>query len=168
MMYFKINKSKKSGYSVLELIFYIALFVLLSIAVMNAILVMTKSFKETAVYSELLDSGSTMERMSREIKQATGINSISATDLVLNSKDDNDVDITIEFLLSGSNVQLIENGVLTGNLNSSNIVVTSLSFTQIDTVKGSAVKLALSARSSRDSLSRVQDFYDTIVLRGDY
>ena len=93
--------------------------------------------------------------------------SVSATNLKLSTKDAGGIDKTIEFFI-WNRYQFLENDVLTGNLNTPNIVVTALSFTQITTPKGKAIKITLSLRSTNDKLNRVQDFYDTIVLRGDY
>lgn len=163
------NKIKNnSGYAVLETIFYIVLFAILSIAVINALITMTQSFKETAMYGELMQGGDVMERMSRDIRNAYGINSITSTSLKLNTKDTAGVNKTVEFNLSGNDVRLLENDSFIGNLNTANISITNLSFTQINTTKGSAIKILLSLRSNHDALNRIQDFYTTVVLRGDY
>ncbi len=163
------QKNFKSGYALLELLFYVVFFVTFSLIVINAMIVMTKSFRETSIQGELAQSGAILERISREIKQAYSIDPAStADDLKLNAKNDAGANKTVEFLLSGSNLQLLENSVLTGNLNAPNIIVTGLTFTQITTVKGKAIKIVLSIRSSNDSSARVQYFYDTVVLRGSY
>jgi hypothetical protein len=160
----KINK----GYALLETIFYISFFAVLSITVINAMIVMTKSFKETIIQAELMQGGKIMERMSREIRQAYGINSISINNLKLNTTDNNDVNKTVEFSFSSPNIGFLENDVVTGNLNTQNITVTGLTFTQIDTAKGAAVKIFLTVESNHDSLNRTENFYDTIVLRDGY
>ena len=131
-------------------------------------IVMTRSFRETSIQGELIQSGVIMERISREVRQAYNISSISATDLNLDSTDNGGANKTVEFLLSGTDIQLLENGVLTGNLNTPNIAVTALTFTQVTTTKGKAVKVALTVKSNNDALARTQDLYDTIVLRGIY
>ncbi len=164
---FKIKNSSR-GYSVLELLFYVSFFAVFSLLVIQAMVTMAKSFREASIQSELAQGGVIMERITREIRQAYGINSISASGLKLDTTDANDVNKTVEFLLSGSNVQFLENDVLTGNLNGANIVVTGLTFTEITTVKGKAVKVTLTIRSGNDSLARLQNFYNTIVLRGGY
>jgi len=150
---------KRNGYAILELIFYIAFFSILAMVIINAMIAMARSFRESSVQSEFVQSGIIMERMSREIRASSSIVSISATDLKLNA---------VEFKLSGSNIQLLENDILTGNLNTPNITVTALAFTQITTTKGKAVKIVLTIKSANDTLARPQNFYDTIVLRGDY
>lgn len=155
------------GYAVLELLFYISILATLSLLVINSMINMTLSFKETSIYGQLVQNGNIMERMSREIRTAHDIGSFSATNLRLNT-DDADVNKTVEFILSDGNLQFLKNDGFVGNLNTPNIVVTSLSFTQITTVKGKAVKIYLAVRASNDKLNRVFEFYDTVVLRGQY
>ena len=167
MKIFKL-KNKNKGATLLELLFYIAFFITFSLLVISAMITMTRSFRETGIQGELAQGGVIMERMVREIRQAYDIGSLSTSDLVLNTKDSGGANKTVEFVLSGSDIQLLENGVLTGNLNTSKIVVTGLAFTQITTVKGKAVMLTFSIRSTSDALARTFDFYDTIVLRGKY
>lgn len=159
----KQSKTKR-GYVVLELLFYIVFFVTLSLVVIDAMITMARAFKETSIQAELTQGGTIMERISREIRQASSINLISANDLVLNTGVSN----TMEFKFISPNIQLWDNGSNIGNLNTPNIIVTALTFTQITTTKGKAVKIAISFRSSQDNLSRIQDFYDTVVLRGGY
>jgi hypothetical protein len=158
----------KNGYALLELLFYISLFVILSVVVINAMATMSRSFKETSIQAELIESGTIMERISREIRGAYGIGSVGAGDLVLNTKDSGGANKTVEFLLSGTNLELLENGTLTGNLNTPTISVTALAFTQITTAPGKAIKIVLTVKSANDALNRTQDFYDTVVLRGAY
>jgi len=153
--------SGKSGYAVLELLFYISFFAVFSLLVINAMIAMARSFKETTIQAELVQSGNIMERMSREIRQSSSESVVSATDLKLDTN-------RIEFKLSGSDLQFFENDIFIGNLNTPNIVVSALSFTQITTAKGKAVKIVLTLKSNNDTSGNTQNFYDTIVLRGDY
>ena len=163
----KIYK-KENGYVILELLFYIAFFVLLSLVVIDSMITMAQSFKETETQAELLRSGTIVERMSREIRQADGINLINASSLKLNTTDATGAIKTVEFLLSGTNVEFRENDVLVGNLNPLNIIVSSLNFTGITTAKGAGVKIILTVQSAGDKQERLVDFFDTIVLRGSY
>lgn len=162
------NFKNQKGYTLVETLFYIALFIILSTAVINALITMTQAFKETTINAEFVQSSSIMERMSREIRQANGINYLNAGDLKLNTKDEAGPDKIIEFLLSGSNIQLLENSVLVGNLNTPNIEVVNVIFTELNTSKGKAVKIFLTVKSKRSPVARTADFYDTVVLRGDY
>jgi len=161
-----INK-KKSGYAVLELLFYITFFSILSLVVINSIILMAGSLKETVIQAELVQSGIIMERMSREIRQANSIDVTStSTDLILNTTSGSDT--KIEFKFNSPNIELWENSVKTGNLNSPNITVTELTFSQINTAKSKAVKISLAVKYNNDVENRIVNFYNTIVLRGSY
>lgn len=165
------NKIKKeNGYAVLELLFYISFFAVLTIVVINSMIAMTASFRESSVYAELLRSGNTMERISREIRQADSINIISANSLKLNTTESGGTSKTVQFSWagSGSDVQFYENDSLVGPLNPPNISVTALNFTEITTTKGKAVRVIFTVQSDNDKYSRAVDFYDTVVLRGSY
>lgn len=161
-------KKKTQGYAILELLFYISILATVSLLVINSMMNMALFFKETSIYGQLVQNGNIMERMSREIRTANDISFINVTDLKLNTKNDAGADKTVEFTLSGVNLQLFENDVLIGNLNTPNIMVTDLSFTQITTMKGKAVKIFMTVRVTNDKLNRTFDFYDTVVLRGLY
>jgi competence protein ComGC len=169
MINFK-NKIKNSeqGSSLIELVFYISIFVILVLVTINAILVMTKSFRETTIQATLESGGAVMERLSREIKQASSITSLSSSDLVLATKDQDGNNENVEFVLSGSDINFLQNGVSTGALNSPNLEISNLSFTQITTAKGTAIKIFFTVEATSDTLNRTVDFYNTVVLRGDY
>jgi hypothetical protein len=164
----KIKKNKIGGYAILETLFYISFFAVFSIVVIQAMLTMVRSFKETSIHADLARAGGMMERMSREVKQAYDISSISGTDLILNTTDASGTNKTIQFQLTGNNIRLLDNGVFIANLNSANLVVTNLSFAQITTTKGKAVKISFTAYSTRDTASRPETFYNTVALRGIY
>ncbi len=159
---------RKGGYTILELIFYIALFTILTITVVNSMIIMTKAFRETSVQRDLSEGGSVMERISREARMANDISSISSSDLKLNTTDNMGAAKTVEFVLTGSDVQLLENNILTGNLNTPDISLTGLSFTQITSLKGKSIKIFFTINSTHDLSARSESFYDTVVLRGNY
>jgi hypothetical protein len=156
------------GYAILETLFYISLFAILSIAVIDALITMTKAFKETTTQSELMQGGNMMEKISREIRQANDVRILNENDIELDSIDSNGDNRTIEFKFSASNIEFIENNTLIDNLNTANIAVVDLNFRQINTTKGVAVKVRLTVKSNHDLLGRNESFYDTVVLRGKY
>ncbi len=167
-----IKRIKKinSGYTLIEMIFYIALFAMLSAVVISSMVTMMKSFKEVGIQREITQGGEIMERISREIKQANKINSVVDIngDLKLDTKDEVGAYKLVEFVLTNSNIRLLENNNYTGDLNSPNIKVVALSFSQINTTKGQAIKISLTISSKHDSQNRNYDYNNTIVLRGNY
>jgi len=162
------QKRKTGGYTLIELLFYIALFFILTLTIVNSLITMTKAFNEVAIQADFIQSSSIIERISREIRQSYGINSISANSLTLNTKDESENNKTVQFSLSGYNLQFFDDSVFMGNLNNSNIQVTNLSFTNIPMANGVAIKVEVSLQSTRDPASRTESFYDTVVLRGSY
>ena len=96
----------KKGYALLELLFYVAFFATFSLVVISSMIVMAKSFRETSIQGELVGSAGIMERISREIRQAYGINSIVANpgDLVLNTTDSAGAYKTVEFKFVSPNI----------------------------------------------------------------
>ncbi|HNW71342.1 MAG TPA: hypothetical protein PKZ36_01475 [Candidatus Paceibacterota bacterium] len=165
----KKNIKTKKGATILETVFYIVLLLVISITVINAMIIMTKSFKETKIGREVIQSGEIMEKISREIKQAYQINSLeNQNTLILNTKDEAGNEKLVEFAFSGENITLLENGSLIGNLNNSNIIVENLTFNQITTTEGKAIKVVLTVRSKNDNRNRNYDFYNTVVLRRNY
>jgi len=166
MMPRKIKKNK--GFSPIELIFYIALFTALSLVIIDAMLVMVKTFRETTINTELVQGANVMERITREIRSADSISSISSTDLLLNTTDESNNAKTLEFRQNGNNLELLENGSSVGFLNTPNLTVSSLTFTQITTTVGTGVKVSFNLTTTRYGSTRTEPFYSTVVLRGDY
>lgn len=152
----------------IELLFYISIFAVVFLIMINSIMVMTRSFRETSVNTDIIQSSNIMDRISREIRKAESIHTISTNSLKLNTTNDAGTATTVQFSLSGSNIVFYDNDVLLGNLNSPNVSVTALTFTQITTAKGAAVKVFMTVVSNNYGSTRAENFYDTIVLRGNY
>jgi len=162
-------KQKNKGYTLIEMLFYIVLFAMLSAVVINSMVVMMKSFKEITIQSEIAEGSMIMERISREIKQSYQINSgDTPNSLRLDSKDSGGTYKLVEINFTNSNARYLENNNFIGNLNTPDIKVVDLTFTKIYTTKGEAIKIFLSISSNKDTMNRNYDFYDTVVLRGKY
>ncbi|MFA6257076.1 MAG: hypothetical protein WCT29_03170 [Candidatus Paceibacterota bacterium] len=164
----KILRNQSGGYALLELLFYVSFFAALSLAVVSSMLTMTGSFKETALYTELAQSSTIMERIVREIRLASDVSAVAVGDLKLNTTNDAGQLMTIEFLLSGTDVRLLENDIFIANLNSPRVQVNALSFTQITTAQGKAIQVSMTVQSQNDNQNRTYDFSNTVVLRGSY
>jgi Tfp pilus assembly protein PilE len=168
-------KNSKSGYSIVEIIIYIAVFTVLTTVVMNAFIVLTSFYAQNRTHHDLLENGnSVMERMSREIRNADNIRTSTSTfgtspgalDL------ENYVDVTtstyVKFSTTNGELNLSVNNTNLGNLLSANVQVTSLVFRKITTTNSTAVKIEMTLRDTKDQTSLAENFYDTIILRGGY
>ena len=165
----KLQKNK--GISLVEIILYVAIFTVMSVVIINSMITMTKAFAETSVKSDFIQSANIVERISREIRKSTTINTFANSDLKLNTTDSAGATKTIEFKVVGTDLQLLDSTVNNGspvNLNPTHIQVNSLLFSQITTPKGSAIKIILSVQDTRDKTLKTETFYDTIALRGNY
>jgi len=162
-----INK-KNSGNTLIETLFYISLFAVLSIVLIDVMIIMTKSFKETRIQGELIQGSTILERISRELRQADDF-SYGSNILTVNTKDISNNSKTVTFTFANPNIQIVDSvlGNL-GNLNTANISVSGFVVSPITTIKGKAANLSLSIRSNNDSTNRIENFYNTVVLRGDY
>lgn len=156
------------GFTLVEMIFYTALFTAISLILIQAVVSMVSSFRETQVTADINQTNQLLERVAREIRQSNSIDTISSTSLKINTEDSVGSPKTVTFTLSGTDLELYEDDVLTGDLNSANLALTSLNFTQITTGHSTAIRISMTVKSNRHGSSRTVDFYDTLVMRGAY
>ena len=169
----KINL--QSGYSIVEIIIYIAVFAVLTTVVMNSFIVLTSFYNQNRTHHDLLENGnSVMERLSREIRTANNIRTGTSTlgsnpgVLDLDSVDSSNNTQTVKFSTTNGALNLAVNGTSVGNLLGPNIQVTSLVFRKITTTNSTAVKIEMTLKDTKDATNLVENFYDTIILRGGY
>ena len=162
----------EAGFSLIESIIYLALFVTLSAVIIDSLIVLSISYTEVRVNRDLVDSISVpIERMTREIRLSSswvsGSSSVFGTNpgkLTLNIGSSN----TESFSLVSGAIQFVDSAGNVNNITSSNVSVDSLIFRNISTAKGSAVKIEMVLHSLRVPLSRSVSISDTVVLRQSY
>jgi len=171
----KENKNKFKGFSIIEIIIYLAIFTTLSVLVINSFITILSSFNTTNVNRKLLESGSfIMERMSREIRQAKNIDIASSTlgvspgVLQLNSTNSAGAVMVIKFVILNQIFNLYKDGSLVGNLTDNDVRITNLIFKRIITTESEAVKIEMTIEYSNGQITKSEKFYNTIVLRGGY
>ena len=164
-----------SGYSIVEIIIYIAVFAVLVTVVMNSFIVLTSFYNQNRTHHDLLENGnSVMERLSREVRTANNVRTGTSTFgshpgvLDLDSTDASDVAQIVKFSTTNGALNLSVNNTNMGNLLAPNIQVDSLVFRQITTTNSSAIKIELTLRDTKDEKNLVEKFYNTIILRGGY
>jgi type II secretory pathway component PulJ len=165
----------KKGYTIIEILVYLAIFTLVSVGTINSLVIIVKSFGEIRSNRAIIDSGSlAMERMTREIRNASSIDTANSTlasnpgVLTLNTTDSSGTAKTVKFMTSNNVLVLYEDGSLSGNLLGQGIQVTNLVFTSITMTNGTAVKVAMTIQDTKSARLQSQDFYSTIILRGSY
>ena len=154
----------KKGYSIIEVLVYLSIFTMMSILIINLFMVILSSLNVTNVNRNLVEAGQiSMDRMSREIRQAKSIDASStSSNLVLNG------DNIISFKKENGQLNLYKNNSLEGNLLADDISITNLVFRIISTTESQAVKIEMTVSYSKGSYVKSENFYNTIVLRGGY
>lgn len=170
-----IHNKKNSGFSLVEILVYIAIFAALSVVIINSFSVIVASFNSTRTSRDLLEGGNTsFERITREIRLANSVDSANSVlgstpgTLQMNSTNSGGSARIVKIILESGAVNLYEDGTLTGNLLGSNVQATSLIFRKITTTAGTAVKVEMTLQDQRGKDHRSEKFYDTVILRGDY
>ena len=136
----------QSGYSLLELVVYIALFIVISIVIINSLITVMKTYSTANGYRRLQSNGElVMERVVREIRQASAVGSSTVYTsnpgiLVVQGVDDIGAARTVTFSVVNNAVQINDNGA-TGALSSNEVTTTSLIFKHITTTVGEGIKV---------------------------
>ncbi|MBI3634511.1 MAG: hypothetical protein HY228_02740 [Candidatus Yonathbacteria bacterium] len=163
-----------SGFTLVEMVIYIAFFAMLSALAVQATIIVMNSFYRLRLTQNVDQSATVaLERLSREIRNAYDVDAAQSTfetnpgRLMLNTKDAGGANTTTEFYMStGNQLGIKEGGVDKGVLVTKNVTLTNLVFRSISTTNSKAIKIEVSFRDSRSSAVQTVKFYDTIVLRG--
>lgn len=164
-------KKLKFGFSIIEVIIYLAIFTSLSILVINSFIIILSSFKTTNTNRNLTEGGlGVMERVSREIRFADNINLINttSTSLELEGIDNLGNPVVTKIIKENEDLNLYQDGILKGNLLTNNLDITYLVYQMVQTPKGKAVKVEMTLEEDSGKSIRSENFYNTIILRGAY
>jgi Tfp pilus assembly protein PilE len=170
----------KSGFTLVEMIIYLFIMTIISIAIMQSIVIVLKSNRVSFADANLRNSGySAMETMVQQIRASKSVdttNSIlypsSAGALQLNQLDAIGNSYVVKFATSsGQTLGLYEGSTtpsLVGPLTLSGTKVIGLIFNLINTGNSEAVRIQLNLSATVNGVSENEWFYDTIILRGSY
>ncbi|MFA4890137.1 MAG: prepilin-type N-terminal cleavage/methylation domain-containing protein [Candidatus Paceibacterota bacterium] len=158
---------KKAGFSLIEMVVYIAIAAGILAASVNSISSLMKSFNSARVTSKINNSAEAgMERMTREIRTAYGVNSSSVLDsspgrLKLDTYNASGATTTLEFYLNNGVLMVVEGGGAENPLTLNGVSVSNLVFYQIaNATTSKAVKVEV--------IINGKNFYDTAILRNSY
>jgi prepilin-type N-terminal cleavage/methylation domain-containing protein len=163
------------GFTLIEMLVYIAIFTVLSILAIQAMSLMTRAFTDLRVSRDLNSSGSALfERMSRDIRGAYDIDEAQSTlasspgRLTLNTKDALGVNTTVEFYVEGGVVKIKEGGVAQGVIMTTSTSIDNFVVRKISGTNTDAVKVEATITASRGGITKTRNFYTTATLRGTY
>ncbi len=167
----KINTKQQFGYSIIELLIYIALFAFLSIILVQSLITVMKTYAASSKYRALQNNGElVMERLTREIRNSHEVSAISACGatsgtLTLASTDADDTDHINTFSTAAGHIRLATDGSGASDISTNEVTVTALSFCSITTPVGKGVKSKLILMTP-DATPTYASFYSTVLLRG--
>ena len=168
-------KRKTGGYSLIELIIYMALMTLLLAGVVQSTLLLTQGYRNVKAVRNIENSAIySMDRMVREIRNAVSIDGSQTSyntaqgSLKLNTTDDSGTAETVRFYVTGGKVMFQRNGSDVGPLSVSSATVSSLVFRSIATSTSQAIKIELTVESGTSTSYFTKNFYETATIRGSY
>jgi type II secretory pathway pseudopilin PulG len=167
----------KRGFSLIEIVIYVAILATLSVLVVSAIVIMFTAFAKAKLSQRTaLDGQTALERLTREIRLGLSVNDAesilgtSPSKLVLNSvKSPTDSAPALkQFFVSDNRLVLRENSDPIIFLTSPKSAVSQFLISKISTAESEAVKISLTIEAKRGSAESSRLFYNTVILRGSY
>lgn len=165
-----MRNHKQQGYSLIELVIYIALFALISVVIVNALIMVMRTYASAQGYRRLQTNGELiMERVVREIRDASVVSGnsvygVNSGTLSLSGTDSSGTAHTAVFSVSNGALVLNENGT-SANLSTSEVVVSTFIVRHITTTNGEGIKVELTLATTNGHIVSVP-FYATAMLRG--
>lgn len=172
----KVCKNKKrKGFTLIEMIIYVAILGIISVLTISAVLTLLGVFSEVRVSRDVSNAATvSLERIIREVRFADSIDvgastfDLSPGRLTLNTKDSSGANTTIEFFVSGNMLRVKESGVDSGALIGQNVTTDNLIFRSVPGINSNAIRAELTLTATRGNSQKTRTFYSTAVLRGGY
>ncbi len=169
------QKLRERGLSIIETVVYVALFSILSVVLVSSLMRITRAFNEFRIDRDINDSSiASMERITREIKNARSINlsgssfATSSSKILLNTTDAVGTAMTVEFSVASGTLRVKENGVDKGALNSAKTTVDAFVLYLVNNSNSATVKIELFLSGQRGGAVKDAVFYNSAVMRDAY
>jgi len=167
-MFIKNKTKNNKGFSLVEMIIYLAIMTIITITLVQSFIVVLRSNRTSFIDSVIRNSGySIMENIIREARKSNDINVCSSNLLSFKQKNNNIVNFSIN-----NGIVDFSDGISTqiskGPLNNSKIKVNSFNCNIINTEISKAVKVKIDLSTIIDGQNKTESFYSTIILRGSY
>lgn len=165
------------GFTLIEIVIYVAILAVLSVLVLSSILSMASAFVKAKTVRRLtLDGETALERITREVRLANAIDDAasilgshpsrlsldtvrSSTDSTFSNKD---------FYVSQGRIAFQQDGGAVDYLTSPTSSTTQFIVTKITTPHSQAVRIQLALQAASGSTTTVRSFFNTVILRGGY
>lgn len=157
------SQKRVAGYSLIELLIYVALFAMISVLLVHSLVVLMRTYANANGFRRLQNNGELIiERITREVRDAESISSgtFGTHPGTLTLVNDGD---PVVFAVSNGVVNITEEGV-TNILSTNQVSVTNMVFRRITTQSGEGVKVELTLTTT-GGVIRTGSFYSTVLLR---
>lgn len=162
----------KKGFSLLEIVVYIAILVLMVGVILDITVSVVRSQRAIKASKSIENSAIvSIERISREIRKADSIDTVTSIldsnpgRIVLNGKDPNGNPRVVEFYLDASTIFLKENGIDLGPISQPDARVNSLVFRLFSNSDLMGVRTETAIESGTSTHYRADNFYSSATIR---
>lgn len=169
------QKKLERGFTLVEMLVYVAMLAILSVLAIQTTLSMTRAFADLRVSRDLNSSATALfERITRDVRGAYDVDEAQSTlganpgRLMLGTKDAAGANTTIEYYVENGLVKISEGGVAQGAIMTTSTSVTSFVVREISNLNTDAVKVEATITATRGDITKTRNFYTTVVLRGTY
>jgi hypothetical protein len=174
MQYLSRKIKTNQGVTLVETVIYVVFFATIITVMIYGLVSTFKAYAFTRSKRQIaIDANLAIERMVREIRQASSVNDgassfgVNPGVLRLNGTDSSGNPRTVDFSVVNDVITITENSVVTGGVTSGITDVSNLTFRKLTTPLGAAIKIELTVQSSKGTPTSAT-FYDTAVMRGVY
>lgn len=168
------KKNNKKGYTLVEALVYIAVFILMSFLVVTLILSIGETNKEVSPLNSLSRNAvSVLELLTREIRSSNNIDTANSRFndangvLQLNTQDADGYPRTVKFYLESGVVKLAENGTDLGPLSASEVFVNGLTFNLASSTSQALVRVELDLTAGSGKYEKTDKYFSAVGLRTD-
>lgn len=161
----------KSGFTLVEVLIYIFIFILVSGATLGLLFSMNELFVQYKLKQDLISSGTTaMERILLEIREAdtitlAGSTLASSTAGIVTLENNSD---TIKIQKNGTQLEIYKNDVFDGLLNKSTVGVTGVTFYHYKKDGVDLVRVKLDLQANGGNQVEVWSVTSGAIIRGSY
>jgi type II secretory pathway pseudopilin PulG len=157
---------KKRGYSILEVVVYLALIVIIGLVAVESVFAVYKAFARTRIERKLSLNGDTaIETILRSIREATSTD--IGTSVFGSSPGVLDLGEKSFSRNAGNNALQVDYG--SGNSDiTTDASITNLIFYRQATTSSEIIKIEITLSAGQGSFNKTKNFYGSAVLRGKY
>jgi Tfp pilus assembly protein PilW len=170
-MNMKYRQPRASGFSLIEMITYVAVLTIILLLVINMVMSLKGSYRQLIVLRALDRSAyNSLERMTRDIRNAVSVNNAqsafgSSPGVLVVNQNIAGTSTPIRFYVQNGTLRLDVNGTFIGPLTVKNTAITSLMFSQM-TGTSTAIKIDMTITASSGPIILTKPYRTTVILKG--